>query len=101
MTRKTKLEKDFESDFMDELDEVLPGGFWLKGNSAMRQGVPDRMFLHGRNWASLEFKRDEKAAKQPNQPYYVEKLNEMSYAAIVTPENAKQVISEIQEAFRG
>lgn len=99
MARKTKLEKDFESDFMDDLDEVLPGGMWIKGNSAMRQGIPDRLFLHGPHWALLEFKRDENSPAQPNQPWYVEKFNEMSYSAIVTPENAKQVIDEIQEAF--
>lgn len=99
MTRKTKLEKDFESDFMKDLNEVLPGGVWIKGNSAMRQGIPDRLFLHENHWALLEFKRDPKSTKEANQEWYVEKFNEMSYSAIVTPENAKQVIDEIQQAF--
>lgn len=98
--RRTKLEKDFEDDFMDELDAVLPDGFWIKGNSTMRQGIPDRLFLHGPNWALLEFKRDSKSAIQPNQDWYVEKFNEMSYSAIVTPENYREVIDEIQSAFR-
>jgi len=97
--RKTKLEKDFEKDFMDELNERLPGGIMLKGNSAMRQGIPDRIFLHGPHWASLEIKRDSTSRTQPNQPWYVERLNDMSYAAIVTPDNYHEVIDEIQSAF--
>lgn len=100
MARKTKLESDFEADFMKRLDDAMPEpGFWLKGNSATRQGVPDRMYLNGGRWAALEFKKDAKAVKQPNQPYYVEKLGEMSYASFVYPENADEVISGIRQAF--
>ena len=100
MARKTKLESDFEADFMERLDQAMPEpGFWIKGNSAMRQGVPDRMYLNGGHWAALEFKKDKTAEAQPNQPYYVEKLGEMSYASFVYPENADEVISEIRKAF--
>ena len=100
MSRKTKKESDFEADFMKDLDAAMPEpGFWLKGNSAMRQGVPDRMYLNGPHWAALEFKKDENAPPEPNQPYYVEKLGKMSYAAFVTPENADEVIRGIQAAF--
>jgi hypothetical protein len=100
MARKTKKESDFEADFMERLDSEMPEpGFWIKGNSAMRQGVPDRMYLNGPHWAALEFKKDSKAPPEPNQPYYVEKLGKMSYASFVTPENADEVISGIREAF--
>lgn len=101
MARKSKLEKDFEADFMEELDQRLPGGMWLKGNSAMRQGVPDRLYLNGPHWALLEFKRDGSATKQPNQEYYVELFDSWSFARIVTPENAQEVLDEIQAAFGG
>lgn len=100
MPKKTQLESDFEADFMERLDAAMPEpGFWIKGNSAMRQGMLDRMYLNGGHWAALEFKKDAKAAKQPNQPHYVEKLGEMSYASFVYPENADEVISGIQQAF--
>lgn len=100
MAKKTQLESDFEADFMERLDAVMPEkGFWIKGNSAMRQGMLDRMYLNGGHWAALEFKKDATAAKQANQPYYVEKLGEMSYASFVYPENADEVISGIQQAF--
>jgi len=100
MAKKTKAESEFEAQFMKDLDEAMPEpGFWLKGNSAMRQGVPDRMYLNGPHWAALEFKKGDGSDIQPNQPYYVEKLGKMSYAAFVTPENADEVISGIQQAF--
>lgn len=103
MPRKTahqkKLEREFEKDFMEDLDEVLPNGHWIKGNSQMQQGIPDRMFLHGEHWAMLEFKRETDSAKQENQDWFIEKFNNMSYAKIVTPENAQEVIDEIQATF--
>lgn len=93
-------ESDFERELMEDLDEAFPGCMVIKGASMFRQGVPDRILLCGKNWAALEVKPDPKAATQPNQPWYVEKMNDMSYAAIITPENKQEVISEIQAAFR-
>ena len=38
MARKTKLESDFEADFMKDLDAAMPEkGFWLKGNPCLLQ----------------------------------------------------------------
>lgn len=93
------LESDFQKEYVLELEETFPGSMIIRGNSSWRQGVPDWMLLHGPNWAALELKRDAKAVKQPNQPYYVEKMNAMSYASFVYPSNAKAVIREIQQAF--
>lgn len=93
------LESKFQKEFKERLMEEFPEAIIIKGNSAARQGIPDLLLLHGKNWASLELKRDEKAKCEPNQDWYVEKLNGMSYAAIVDPNNADEVISEIQSAF--
>jgi hypothetical protein len=102
MPRKsTPLEKKFEKDFIDRLKEEFPGCEIIKGNSAMRQGVPDRLLLWEDHWAFLEFKREEGSDREENQEYYIEKFNDMSYASFVEPSNADEVISEIQQAFRG
>ena len=93
------LESKFQKEFKERLMRVFPDAIILKGNSADRQGLPDLILLNGDKWASLEIKRDHKARKQPNQDWYVEKLNGMSYAAIVDPDNADEVIFEIQSAF--
>lgn len=95
MARESKLEKDFK----EELKHRLPGSYFIKGNSAMRQGFPDRMVLHGSRWAALEFKADEKSDFQPNQEHYLEELGKMSFAAVVTPANYQKVIDEMESAF--
>lgn len=99
MVSQKQLEADFKKTLKDELEDHFPGCMIIMGNSASRQGMTDWLLLHEDNWAALEVKRDAKAARQPNQPYYVEKLNEMSYAAFVHPDNYHEVIDEIQSAF--
>jgi hypothetical protein len=47
----------------------------------------------------LEVKASEDAPLRPNQGYYVRKLNDMSFAAIIYPENEKEVLAALQEAF--
>lgn len=96
---RTKLEKDFEKDFMDEVNARFPGGHWVKGNSQMQQGIPDRVFYHGRNWAMFETKRARNSVDQVNQDWHIEKFNDMSFAARVTPENYHEVLDEMEQAF--
>lgn len=96
---RKKLEREIEKEFVRDLNERLPGGRWIKGNSQMQQGIPDRMFLHGPHWAMIEFKREEDSDRQENQAWFIEKFNGMSYAAIVSPENRDEVLDEIQRHF--
>ena len=48
----------------------------------------------------LEVKRCENAPHRPNQDYYVDMLDEMSYAAFVYPENERKVLDDLQRALR-
>jgi hypothetical protein len=63
------------------------------------QGIPDLLVLYRNKWAMLEVKGFEDAPEEPNQDYYVDLLNNMSFAAFIYPENETEVLNELQHAF--
>ena len=98
--RASKLESDFQADLIHELKDLFPGCMVLKNDSAYLQGVPDLIVLYQTHWAMLEVKASPNSRKQPNQDYYVDMLDDMSFAAFIYPENKKVVLDELQHAFR-
>lgn len=100
-TREKKLESETERNFKQDMNRRLPGGWWVKGNSQMQQGIPDQTFYYGPRWAMFEFKRAENSDLQENQDWFIDMFNEMSYARFVSPENYNEVLDEVQEAFGG
>lgn len=95
-----KLERDFQKKLKKKLEALLPGCIILKNNANEKQGFPDLLILYKKHWAALECKRSAKAHRQPNQSYFCEKLNNMSFCRFIYPENEKEVLDEIQQAFR-
>lgn len=93
------LESKFQSDLVKELKKMFPGCIVLKNDSSYIQGVPDLLILYKNKWASLECKKTIKSHKQPNQEYYVEKMNGMSFAKFICPENKEEVLNELQQTF--
>lgn len=93
------LENKFQSQLIKEIKKEFPGCVVLKNDSSYLQGVPDLSIFHNNHWAMLEVKKHENAKRQPNQEYYVDKLNEMSYASFIYPENKKQVMDELRRKF--
>lgn len=94
------LENKFQSGLIKELKQMFPGCIVMKSDSSYIQGIPDLLILHNDKWASLEVKKSANAAKQPNQEYYVDKMNEMSFSSFIYPENKEEVINELQKTFR-
>lgn len=98
MARSSKLESGFQDRLIATLKNLFPGCMVFKMEQL--QGIPDLLILYGRKWASLECKRSAKAKRQPNQEYYVGKMNEMSFSRFISPENKEEVLNELQQAFK-
>lgn len=97
MARSSKLESGFQDKLRNEIKTMFPDCMIFKMDQI--QGIPDMLVLHGDKWASLENKRDSKAKHQPNQDYYVDKMNEMSFSRFVYPENKDEVLKELYLYF--
>ena len=95
-----KLERDFQSKLIKELKDIFPGCVVLKNDPTYIQGIPDLLVLYKDKWGSLECKKNEKASRQPNQNYYVDMMNEMSFSRFIYPENKEKVLDELREVFR-
>ena len=97
---KNKEENKFQRGLIKEIKEQYPGCIVMKNDANYIQGIPDLLILYKNKWAALECKRDEKSKHRPNQDYYVEKMNKMSFAKFIFPENKKEVLSELQSTFK-
>ena len=95
----SKLERDFQSQLIRDLKQRFDGCMVMKLDSGYIQGIPDLLILFNDKWATLECKRSSTASHRPNQEYYVDKMNEMSYSAFIYPENKEEVLNELQHAL--
>lgn len=93
------LESKFQSGLIKEIKDRFPECIVMKNDSNYIQGIPDLLILSGDKWASLECKKSAKAKHRPNQDYYVEKMNGMSFSAFVYPENKEEVLNELGRTF--
>lgn len=95
-----KLESKFQKEFIDKVKNRYPGSIALKNDSSYIQGFPDWTILYEDKWAVLEMKKERGARKQPNQEYYVDKLDKMSFSRFVFPENEEEVLEDLDILFK-
>lgn len=95
-----KKESKFQSDLKKELEKRFPGCIVTKLDANNIQGIPDLLILYENKWATLENKRSEKASKQPNQEYYVDRMNNMSFSRFIYPENKDEVLKDLTKLFK-
>lgn len=93
-------ERQFQAKIIFRLREMLPGCIVLKNDANYIQGLPDLTVLWKDRWAFLECKRSLNAQIRPNQQYFVDRGNEMSFARFICPENEEEVLHDLQQAFR-
>lgn len=94
-----KLERDFQRNLIKELKDIFVGCIIMKNDSSYIQGIPDLLILYKDKWAALEVKKSATASHRPNQEYYVDKMDEMSYASFIYPENKEDVLDELQQTL--
>lgn len=93
-------ESKFQAELRGTLMQLFPDCIILKNDPNLQQGIPDLTVLWRTRWAFLEVKDSADAVEQPNQRWFVEKANRFSYGAFIYPENAEEVLDELQQAFR-
>lgn len=94
------LESKFQHQLIKDLKAMFPGCIVLKNDPNYLQGIPDLTVLYLDRWATLEVKKAANASHQPNQDYYVDTMNRMSFSSFIYPENKEVVLNELQQAFR-
>ena len=99
MARKAKLERDFQAELIRELKAMFEDCVIVKLDPAYIQGIPDLLILWHDKWATLECKKSVRAKRRPNQEFYVGLMNKMSFSRFIYPENKKEVLHELQQAF--
>lgn len=95
-------ERDYQARLIKKLKRLYPGCIVLKNDSSYMQGIPDLMVLHEDRWAALEVKVKEPTGSnsfEPNQEWFIETMNEMSFAACIFPENEEDILRGLQQAF--
>ncbi|MBP5596940.1 MAG: hypothetical protein J6Y02_16270 [Pseudobutyrivibrio sp.] len=90
-------ETRFQKSVKDAIKEKFPNSLILKQQT--KQGIPDLLILNNDKWVALECKISGEAHHQPNQDIYISKMNEMSYASFIFPENKEEVLNEVYKTF--
>ena len=94
-----RLERDFQAKLIKELKVMFKGCIIVKNDPNYIQGIPDLLILYNDRWAALEVKKSATAHHQPNQEYYVDLMDQMSFAAFIYPENKEENLYELQQAL--
>ena len=93
------LENRFKTKLVRELEDMFPGCIIIHMDPNEIQGIPDLLILFENKWAALEGKKSATASVRPNQPYYVELMDKMSFARFIYPENKDEVVDELYLYF--
>ena len=92
-------ENEFQPEVIKELYKMFPDCFVMKNDANYRQGFPDLSAFIGPYYILLECKKSRDEPHQPNQDYYVELMDRMSFASFIYPENKDEVIQDLIDYF--
>lgn len=92
-------ESQYQAKLIKRIRKLLPGCVVLLNDPRGVQGVPDILILFNNKWAMLEVKLSDEANVQPNQKYYIDLFDEMSFASFINPYNEEAVLRDLQQSF--
>lgn len=95
----SRLEREYQAKLIKKIENLLPGCVILKNNPARRAGIPDLTIFYRKRWGVLETKREARSSKRPNQDWYIDQLNDMSFGAFIYPGNEEEVLDALQAAL--
>lgn len=93
------LESEYQRKIKKKIQIMFPYAVIFKTDEQQIQGFPDLLILNGPRWAALEVKRSETAPRRPNQEYWVDRLDYLSFSSFIYPENEKEVLYELERAL--
>lgn len=102
---KRMKESEFQSKLIKKLKKRFEGCVVLKNDAGYLSNIPDLSVFYQDKWAMLEVKRSEREAHANtshvrNQKYWIDILDDMSYASFIYPENEEEVLDELEQTFR-
>lgn len=92
-------ENQFQSILIREIKNRFPGCMVWKLDATYKQGSPDLLILFKDKWAALEVKKSSTSNHRPNQDYYVNLMNKMSFSKFIYPENKEEVLNDLAKTF--
>lgn len=92
-------ENVFQSWLIKELKKRFTNCVVIKTDPTYIQGMPDLLILFRHCWAALEVKKNSKARHQPNQDFWVRKMNAMSFSRFISPDNCETVLNDLAKFF--
>ncbi len=97
------LERDYQAYLIKKLYKIFGRDrtLILKNDTGYLQGIPDLLILHEDCWGILEVKKSFDSPYEPNQEYYLDFLDNLSYAEMICPENEEEVLDGLQYALKG
>lgn len=93
------LERTFQAKLIKDIKQRFDGCMVIKNDPNYIQGLPDLLVLYRDKWAALECKQSDVASRRPNQRYYIDKMDSMSFARFISPSNKEEVLNDLQRSF--
>ena len=94
------LEKNFQSKIIKYLKAKGCVVIKYQQNATTQASIPDVIFLKDGFWGAIEVKKNKTARFRPGQKEMVAKMNDMSWAKVVYPENWSETQKELCELLK-